>query len=95
MIPVAGKDEINEAVIAHMKALGFKPTSEGHRKWDWYDPITGVVVEDLHDENVIKDYAGRLVIFDPVIYPVPPRSQWPKLTRLGLLTDEIANRIGR
>ena len=35
---------------------------------DYYNPDLGVVVEDLHNENVLVSLRGSLLIFDPVIY---------------------------
>ena len=39
------------------------------RKADNYYSLTlGILVEDLHDENVLISPKGSLLIFDPVIY---------------------------
>lgn len=39
------------------------------RKADnYYSPELGLLVEDLHDENVLVSQSGGLFIFDPVIY---------------------------
>ena len=35
---------------------------------DDYKRGDGIIVEDLHDENVLVDHKGRLAFIDPVIY---------------------------
>ncbi len=43
------------------------------RKADnYYSPDLGILVEDLHDENVLVSPKGNLLIFDPVIYLAKP-----------------------
>ena len=39
---------------------------------NYYSTDLGVLVEDLHDENVLISPAGSLLIFDPVIYCITP-----------------------
>ena len=39
---------------------------------NYYNPDLGILVEDLHDENVLVSPKGSLLIFDPVIYLVKP-----------------------
>ena len=70
----------------HMTARGFVATDESG--WNYFHPRTGLVVEDLHENNAVIDPNGRVIIFDPVIYLNPPKSQWSKLHRLGLLNAD-------
>jgi hypothetical protein len=35
---------------------------------DYYSPDLGIIVEDLHDENVLVRETGALLYFDPVVY---------------------------
>ena len=53
-------------VINYMKKLGFKHKSGV----DFYNPTTGVIVEDLHDENVLidPDNPDHMYIVDPIIF---------------------------
>ena len=52
------------------------------RKADNYYSLTlGILVEDLHDENVLVSPKGSLLIFDPVIYVA-----WPEI---GLVMPEM------
>ena len=53
-----------EEVIDYMKKLGFKHITGV----DFYNPETGIKVEDLHDENVLVSPDGHLHIVDPIIY---------------------------
>ena len=39
---------------------------------NYYSPNLGILVEDLHDENVLISPKGSLLIFDPVIYLAKP-----------------------
>ena len=39
---------------------------------NYYNPDMGILVEDLHDENVLVSSVGSLLIFDPVIYLATP-----------------------
>lgn len=48
-----------------------------HTADNYYSPRFGVLVEDLHDENVLVDTDGDLLIFDPVIYLAKPEMQLP------------------
>ena len=59
--------ERNE-VEAEMSKRGF------YRRYadNYYNPDLGVLVEDLHDENVLISPKGSLLIFDPVIYLAKP-----------------------
>lgn len=55
-----------QEVDEHMSSLGFvKIPGTRH---DYFNPRTGVRVEDLHDENVLKDEQGDLFVIDPVLY---------------------------
>lgn len=51
-------------VVKYMSRMGFKQK----RGPDFYNPNTGVLVEDLHDENVLVSPDGHLYIVDPVIF---------------------------
>ena len=51
-------------VVKYMSKLGFKQ----RRGPDFYNPNTGVLVEDLHDENVLVSPDGHLYIVDPIIF---------------------------
>lgn len=53
-------------VVEYMKKLGFK-----HKTGvDFYNPETGVIVEDLHDENVLvnPEDPTHMYIVDPIIF---------------------------
>lgn len=47
---------------------------------DYYNPNLGILVEDLHDENVLVSPHGSLLIFDPVIYLAKPEMGLPTPT---------------
>lgn len=51
-------------VVKYMSKMGFKQ----RRGPDFYNPDTGVLVEDLHDENVLVSPDGHLYIVDPIIF---------------------------
>ncbi len=68
--PVASQTDIparrgatRSEVEAEMQKLGFVRVRD-----DDYSRSDGVVVEDLHVENVLVDQNGRLAFIDPVIY---------------------------
>jgi len=46
-----------------MSRLGFTRSRN-----DDYRHAEGILVEDLHDENVFVDQGGDLIVVDPVIY---------------------------
>ena len=50
-------------VAAFMRRLGFKRV-----RHDDYQHPEGILVEDLHDENVFIGEDGEIVVIDPVIY---------------------------
>ena len=68
-----------EEVVKYMSKLGFKQK----RGPDFYNPDTGVIVEDLHDENVLVSPEGHLYIVDPIIY----LDEQGKSHRLAAYTD--------
>ncbi len=35
---------------------------------DYYNASSGVILEDLHDENIFEDGVGNILFIDPVIY---------------------------
>jgi hypothetical protein len=76
-------------VRVFMRRMGFAETSEGASQagWNWFHTEMKIIVEDMHDENVLLDFKGRLIPIDPVIYPAVPKSQFRKFRRLGLLSD--------
>jgi len=57
----ASRDEVK----AHMEAIGFQHIANTD---DYHNPISGIRVEDLHDENVLVSAEGDLYIVDPVVY---------------------------
>ena len=61
----ADRGATREEVMSHMKTLGFEniPNTD-----DYVNNVTGIRVEDLHDENVLVSPEGDLYIVDPVIY---------------------------
>lgn len=66
LLAVRGADRAE--VEAEMTLRGFY-----RRKADnYYNPDLGILVEDLHDENVLVSPGGSLLIFDPVIYLAKP-----------------------
>jgi len=62
-----------EEVSSEMQKRGLQQI----RNYDFYSPSLGIIVEDLHDENVMIDEEGLLIIFDPVIYLAKPESGLP------------------
>lgn len=48
-----------------------------HKGDDYYNASLGILVEDLHDENVLVSPLGSLLIFDPVIYLAKPEMGLP------------------
>ncbi len=71
LLPVLSQPDVRsragaerEAVEARMRELGFV-REKGD---DYYNPQTGVRVEDLHNENVLVDAEGHLQVIDPAIY---------------------------
>ena len=65
----ATRDEVEY----EMKLRGFTR----HVADNYHNPAVGILVEDLHDENVLVDTDGDLLIFDPVIYLVKPEMNLP------------------
>ena len=65
----ATRDEVE----AEMRKLGFLR----RRHDDYFNPTLQILVEDLHDENVLVDAEGDLFIFDPVIYLAKPEWKLP------------------
>lgn len=59
----ARRGAAREEVEAFMQRLGFKRI----RNDDYRHP-EGILVEDLHDENVFIDENGEVAVIDPVIY---------------------------
>lgn len=35
---------------------------------DYYNSNLGIVLEDLHDENIFENESGNILFIDPVIY---------------------------
>lgn len=75
-----------------MSALGFAPVQlryEGIQDDDYYayvHPVSGVLVFDLHDENVVRlEGSDELVVIDPFIC-LARRGTWAalKLAEIGL-----------
>jgi len=63
---VADRGATPSEVKKHMKVLGYtKITGAEH---DYINDEAGIVVEDLHDENVLVAPDGDLYIVDPVVY---------------------------
>lgn len=54
----------SEEVCEFMTALGFSRI----RAWDYLHAEHGLLVEDLHDQNVLFGPEGGLYVIDPVIY---------------------------
>lgn len=54
-----------QEVIQHMKKLGYQnlPGTD-----DYYNKLSGIKVEDMHDENVLIGPDGMMYVIDPVIY---------------------------
>jgi hypothetical protein len=63
---VGQRGATQQEVERHMAEQGFRrmPGTE----FDYFNPETGVRVEDLHDENVLVDEQGDLFVIDPVLY---------------------------
>jgi hypothetical protein len=65
---IRGTPTTRAQVEEEMKRMGFIRTRDDN----YYNPATGVIVEDLHDENVVVRENGKLAIFDPIIYLATP-----------------------
>ncbi|UFH53859.1 hypothetical protein [Spirosoma sp. KNUC1025] len=71
LLAIRGADR--KEVETEMAKRGFY-----RRKADnYYNPDLGILVEDLHDENVLVSPRGSLLIFDPVIYLAKPEMGLP------------------
>lgn len=57
-----------EEVEKLMTKIGFQKDPDPLKPHDYYNPKTGIKVEDLHDENVLVGEDGLLYVVDPVIY---------------------------
>ncbi len=44
---------------------------------NYYSTTLGILVEDLHDEKVLVDADGDLLVFDPVLYIAKPEMKLP------------------
>jgi hypothetical protein len=63
------KGAIREEVESDMLLRGFRRT----RNDDYYHSELGIIIEDLHDENVLRTaIPGLLLYFDPILYPETP-----------------------
>jgi hypothetical protein len=67
---VAERGATKEETVKYMEARGFKmrrPNDKrnGHKNWVNGE---GVIVEDLHDENIVVTPEGEIKVIDPVIY---------------------------
>lgn len=54
-----------QEVKKHMKKLGYENIPNTH---DYINKVTGIRVEDLHDENVLIGPGNMLYVVDPVIF---------------------------
>ncbi|MDX6765598.1 MAG: hypothetical protein SFU85_02285 [Candidatus Methylacidiphilales bacterium] len=86
--PPVTKEEINDL----MAAIGFAPVQlkygdtidDGY--FAYYEPHTGVLSHDLHDENVVRmEETGELAVIDPYI-SLARRGSWAalKLAEVGI-----------
>ena len=57
-----------DEVAAEMLLLGFAPRYEDN----YVNADRTIFIDDLHDQNVLVDATGELLIFDPVIYLTGP-----------------------
>lgn len=55
-------------VAAELLRLGFSPRYEDN----YVNADRTIFIDDLHDQNVLVDDTGDLLIFDPVIYLTGP-----------------------
>jgi hypothetical protein len=58
----------NDEIENFLSGIGFINL----RNYDYYSAEDGILLEDLHDENVFKDEQGVLYFIDPVIYLETP-----------------------
>jgi hypothetical protein len=91
-LPPVSKEETDSL----MAQLGFAPVQLMHEGvlddgyYAYLHPVTGVLVFDLHDENVIRlQESGHLVVIDPFIC-LARRGTWAaiKLAEIGLPTPQ-------
>ena len=57
------KEDVGKMGFVHMK------------RNDYYNPDFGIILEDLHDENVLVDKDQHLIYIDPAIFLEQPEMQ--------------------
>lgn len=62
----AERGATQKEVEAEMKRLGYQRISDMPDHSDYYNPTTGIVIDDLHDQNVVILETGELVVIDPI-----------------------------
>ena len=80
----AARGATRAEVEAMMTAFGFRRRTErladGQlRETDDYEHPDGLRVDDLHDENVLVDDRGTLVVIDPFLHQLHPRTEEPRV----------------
>lgn len=59
-------------VETEMKLRGYVRISDMSNNPDYYNPTAGIMIDDLHDQNVVVLETGELVVIDPIpSLPVP------------------------
>ena len=66
----------DDEVAAYLSQIGFTRPND-KRSNDYYNAAAGILLEDLHDENVLKAANGILFFIDPVIYFQKPEMKLP------------------
>ena len=66
----------SDEVAAYLFRIGFTRPNE-KKVNDYYNAEAGILLEDLHDENVLKAANGILFFIDPVIYFQKPEMKLP------------------
>lgn len=72
----ATKGASTDEVAAYLSRIGFTRPNEKKLN-DYYNAEAGILLEDLHDENVLKAANGILFFIDPVIYFQKPEMKLP------------------
>ena len=71
LLGVRGATRAEVTVEMHLRGFSRRAAD------NYYSLALGLLVEDLHDENVLVDADGDLLIFDPVIYIAKPEINFP------------------
>ena len=63
--------------LSHVREFLVANGFENTRRYDYYNKEYGIILEDMHDENVLIN-SGALFFIDTVFYTVDPKRGIPK-----------------